>query len=61
MIGSSNGFTLPHGGAALAGSFGVDPARVLAFPRLSMVPAAVLYPIRERQLVAGLTDGATKE
>jgi raffinose/stachyose/melibiose transport system permease protein len=61
MIGSSNGFTLPHGGAALASTFGVDPARVLAFPRLSMVPTVVCYAIGERQLVAGLTDGATKE
>ncbi len=61
MIGSSNGFTLPPGGAAVASAFGVDPARVLGLPRLSMAPPVVFHPIVERQWVPGLTDGATRE
>jgi hypothetical protein len=30
MIGNSNGFTLPHGGAAFASTYAVDSVRVLA-------------------------------
>ena len=34
---------------------------VLGSARLSMVPAVNFYAMEERQLVAGLTEGATKE
>jgi hypothetical protein len=60
MIGSSSGFTLPHGGAAPADTFGVGPARVLVFPRPSILPAVVFSATGERRWVAGLTDGATR-
>jgi ABC-type glycerol-3-phosphate transport system permease component len=61
MIGNSNGFTLPHGGAAFAGTYAVDSLRVLASTRLSMVVAVAFYTTGERQLLAGLTEEATKE
>lgn len=40
--------------------YGVDTARVLAYGSLAMVPALVFYAVAERQLVGGLTSGATK-
>jgi ABC-type glycerol-3-phosphate transport system permease component len=61
MMASPNSFTRSHGGAAIASTFGVDRARLLAFARLSVVPAVVFSAIGERQLVAGLTERATKE
>jgi|GEM_PF-6111171 len=60
MIDNSNGFTLPHGGAAFASAYAVDSVRVLASTRLSMVPAVISPTMGERQLVAGLTEGVTK-
>ena len=60
MIGKSNGFTLPSDGGAFASTYAVDSVRVLASRRHSMVPAVISHAIGERQLVAGLTEGATK-
>ena len=61
MIGNSNRFTLPRDDAASAGAYAVDSVRVLASPRPSMVSAVIFCTMGERQLVAGLIEGATEE
>jgi hypothetical protein len=60
MIGNSNGFTLPLGGATFASTHAVDSVRVLAWTRRS-VPAFNSRAMGERQLVAGLTEGVTTQ
>jgi raffinose/stachyose/melibiose transport system permease protein len=42
------------------GQYAADTARILAYVVLAMVPALLLYVVAERQLVSGLTSGATK-
>jgi hypothetical protein len=61
MIGNSNGFTLPHGGAAFASEYAVHSVRVPASTGLSMVPAVISTTMGARQLVAGPTEGVTNE
>lgn len=53
-------WTLPVGVQEFQGQYSDDTARVLAYVVLSMVPALAFYAIAERQLIGGLTAGATK-
>jgi len=53
-------WTLPLGVNQFRGQYAADTARILAYVVLAMVPALVLYMLAERQLVSGLTSGATK-
>jgi raffinose/stachyose/melibiose transport system permease protein len=53
-------WTLPLGVNQFRGQYAADTARILAYVVLAMVPALLLYVVAERQLVSGLTSGATK-
>ncbi|WP_214108453.1 carbohydrate ABC transporter permease [Acrocarpospora catenulata] len=53
-------WTLPVGVQQFQGQFSADTARILAYVVLAMVPALAFYSIAERQLIGGLTAGATK-
>jgi raffinose/stachyose/melibiose transport system permease protein len=53
-------WTLPLGVNQFRGQYAADTARILAYVVLAMVPALLLYVLAERQLVSGLTSGATK-
>jgi raffinose/stachyose/melibiose transport system permease protein len=51
---------LPLGVTQFQGQYAADIARILAYVVLAMLPALALYAVAERQLVGGLTSGATK-
>ncbi|MFE2101099.1 MULTISPECIES: carbohydrate ABC transporter permease [unclassified Streptomyces] len=53
-------WTLPIGVQQFQGQYSSDYARVFAYLVLAMVPALAFYSVAERQLVGGLTAGATK-
>lgn len=53
-------WTLPLGVNQFRGQYAADTARILAYVVVSMIPALALYVMAERQLVSGLTSGATK-
>ncbi|NJC85057.1 carbohydrate ABC transporter permease [Planosporangium mesophilum] len=53
-------WTLPLGVQQFHGQYSTDTARVLAYVVLAMVPALGFYAVAERQLIGGLTSGATK-
>jgi raffinose/stachyose/melibiose transport system permease protein len=53
-------WTVPVGVQQFQGQYASDTARVFAYLVLAMVPALAFYAIAERQLVGGLTTGATK-
>jgi raffinose/stachyose/melibiose transport system permease protein len=53
-------WTLPLGVTQFQGQYAADIARVLAYVVLAMVPALALYAVAQRQLIGGLTSGATK-
>ncbi|MEV5410188.1 carbohydrate ABC transporter permease [Thermopolyspora sp. NPDC052614] len=53
-------WTIPVGVQQFSGQYTEDTARVLAYVVLAMVPALAFYSIAERQLIGGLTAGATK-
>lgn len=53
-------WTLPLGVNQFRGQYAADTARILAYVVVSMIPALALYVLAERQLVSGLTSGATK-
>lgn len=53
-------WTLPLGVNQFRGQYAADTARILAYVVVAMVPALLLYVAAERQLVSGLTSGATK-
>jgi raffinose/stachyose/melibiose transport system permease protein len=53
-------WTLPLGVNQFRGQYAADTARILAYVVVAMVPALLLYVVAERQLVSGLTSGATK-
>jgi raffinose/stachyose/melibiose transport system permease protein len=53
-------WTLPLGVTQFQGQYAADAARILAYVVLAMVPALALYAVAERQLIGGLTSGATK-
>ena len=54
------GWTLPLGVTQFQGQYAADIARILAYVVLAMVPALALYAVAQRQLIGGLTSGATK-
>jgi raffinose/stachyose/melibiose transport system permease protein len=53
-------WTLPLGVTQFQGQYAADVARILAYVVLAMLPALALYAVAERQLIGGLTAGATK-
>jgi raffinose/stachyose/melibiose transport system permease protein len=53
-------WTVPVGVQQFQGQYASDTARVFAYLVLAMVPALAFYAVAERQLVGGLTTGATK-
>lgn len=53
-------WTLPLGVTQFQGQYAADAARILAYVVLAMVPALALYAVAQRQIVGGLTSGATK-
>ncbi|MEO3812709.1 carbohydrate ABC transporter permease [Sphaerisporangium sp. B11E5] len=55
-----NWWTVPLGVQQFYGQYSSDTARVLAYVVLAMVPALAFYAVAERQLIGGLTAGATK-
>ncbi|MFC6081886.1 carbohydrate ABC transporter permease [Sphaerisporangium aureirubrum] len=55
-----NWWTVPLGVQQFYGQYSSDTARVLAYVVLAMVPALAFYSVAERQLIGGLTAGATK-
>jgi raffinose/stachyose/melibiose transport system permease protein len=55
-----NWWTLPVGVRQFSSQYATDTALVLAYVVLAMVPALAFYAVAERQLVGGLTSGATK-
>ncbi|MFF8643180.1 carbohydrate ABC transporter permease [Streptomyces sp. NPDC015345] len=53
-------WTIPIGVQQFQGQYGTDIARVFAYLVLAMLPALAFYAVAERQLVGGITMGATK-
>jgi raffinose/stachyose/melibiose transport system permease protein len=53
-------WTLPLGITNFSTQYSSDTARILAYTTLSLIPALIFYVFAERQLVGGLTAGATK-
>jgi raffinose/stachyose/melibiose transport system permease protein len=52
--------TIPVGVQQYQGQYSTDYALILAYIVLAMVPALAFYSVAERQLIGGLTAGATK-
>ncbi|GAA1353861.1 carbohydrate ABC transporter permease [Streptomyces beijiangensis] len=53
-------WTIPLGVQQFQGQYASDTARVFAYLVLAMVPALGFYAVAERQLIGGITLGATK-
>jgi raffinose/stachyose/melibiose transport system permease protein len=53
-------WTLPLGVTQFQGQYAADAARILAYVVLAMIPALALYAVAQRQIIGGLTSGATK-
>jgi raffinose/stachyose/melibiose transport system permease protein len=53
-------WTLPLGVQQFQTQYSTDTARVLAYVVIAMVPSLLFYAVAERQLIGGLTTGATK-
>ncbi|MET7516987.1 carbohydrate ABC transporter permease [Streptomyces sp. NPDC005480] len=53
-------WTIPVGVQQFQGQYSTDVARVFAYLVLSMIPALGFYAVAERQLIGGITMGATK-
>ncbi|WP_062429558.1 carbohydrate ABC transporter permease [Herbidospora daliensis] len=53
-------WTLPVGVQQFSGQYSADTAKILAYVVLAMIPALAFYAVAERQLIGGLTAGATK-
>jgi raffinose/stachyose/melibiose transport system permease protein len=53
-------WTLPIGVQQFQGEYSAEYARVFAYLVLAMLPTLAFYSVAERQLVGGLTAGATK-
>ncbi|MFZ3561029.1 carbohydrate ABC transporter permease [Streptomyces sp. BH055] len=53
-------WTIPVGVQQFQGQYATDIARVFAYLVLAMVPALGFYAVAERQLIGGITMGATK-
>jgi raffinose/stachyose/melibiose transport system permease protein len=53
-------WTVPVGLQQFQGQYASDTARVFAYLVLAMVPALAFYAVAERQLIGGITVGASK-
>jgi raffinose/stachyose/melibiose transport system permease protein len=53
-------WTIPVGVQQFQGQYAADTARILAYVVAAMLPALAFYAVAERQLIGGLTAGATK-
>ncbi|GGL27318.1 carbohydrate ABC transporter permease [Planomonospora parontospora] len=53
-------WTIPVGVQQFSGQYSTDTAKVLAYVIVAMLPALGFYAVAERQLISGLTAGATK-
>ncbi|MFC7307153.1 carbohydrate ABC transporter permease [Streptomyces monticola] len=53
-------WTIPIGVQQFQGQYATDIARIFAYLVLAMVPALAFYAVAERQLIGGITMGATK-
>nr|WP_238431733.1 carbohydrate ABC transporter permease [Streptomyces cavernae] len=53
-------WTIPVGIQQFQGQYAADVARIFAYLVLAMVPALAFYAVAERQLIGGITLGATK-
>ena len=53
-------WTIPLGVQQFQGQYASDTARILAYVVAAMLPALAFYAVAERQLIGGLTAGATK-
>ncbi|GHH43887.1 carbohydrate ABC transporter permease [Streptomyces candidus] len=53
-------WTIPVGVQQFQGQYAADIARVFAYLVLAMIPALGFYAVAERQLIGGITMGATK-
>jgi raffinose/stachyose/melibiose transport system permease protein len=53
-------WTIPVGVQQFQGQYSSDTARIFAYLVLSMAPALAFYAVAERQLIGGITMGATK-
>jgi raffinose/stachyose/melibiose transport system permease protein len=60
VFNDSSWWTLPLGVTQFQGQYAADAARILAYVVLAMVPALALYAVAQRQIIGGLTSGATK-
>jgi raffinose/stachyose/melibiose transport system permease protein len=60
VFNDSEWWTIPVGVLQFQGQWSSDWARTLAYIVLAMVPALAFYAVAERQLIGGLTAGATK-
>lgn len=53
-------WTVPVGIQQFQGQYASDVARIFAYLVLAMAPALAFYAVAERQLIGGITLGATK-
>ncbi len=53
-------WTIPVGIQQFQGQYASDVARIFAYLTLAMAPALAFYAVAERQLIGGITLGATK-
>jgi raffinose/stachyose/melibiose transport system permease protein len=53
-------WTLPLGVKQFQGQYAAETGKILAYVVLAMVPSLAFYAVAERQLIGGLTSGATK-
>jgi raffinose/stachyose/melibiose transport system permease protein len=53
-------WTVPVSVQQFQGQYAADTARIFAYLVLAMVPALAFYAVAERQLIGGITVGATK-
>jgi len=60
VFNDSTWWTLPLGVTQFQGQYTADTARILAYVVLAMLPALALYAVAQRQIIGGLTSGATK-
>ncbi len=60
LLNSDKLWTLPLGTMQFQGQYGSDLALTAAFITLSALPTIIFYIFAERQIVAGLTAGASK-
>jgi raffinose/stachyose/melibiose transport system permease protein len=60
MLNNQDLWTLPLGLNQFKGEHSTDYARVLAYTIMAIVPAMAFYAVAERQIIGGLTSGATK-